>query len=135
MRRFGGIFWALVILMALILVSTRGGEVKAADKPKPSVMTPLDQAFIVNLSDPGGRRYLKVKLVLECSNVAVAEEIKTSQARIRSNIIMLLTSKSYAQIATLAGKLKLRDQLVRLINRNVGSGQVRSIHFTDFVIQ
>ena len=104
-------------------------------KPKKMGKIHKMEPFIVNLADPGGRRYFKVQVVLEFDKAALQDELKQRRAQLRSNIILLLTSKTYTQVATMAGKIKLRNQIIRAINKVLTKGKVYSLYFTDFVIQ
>jgi flagellar FliL protein len=50
-------------------------------------------------------------------------------------VIVLLSSKSYAEIGTVEGKYQLRDEIVQRINQFIGSNGVKTVYFTEFVIQ
>jgi len=93
------------------------------------------QPFIVNLADPGGRRYLKVALLLRFSDKALNEEIKDRLGEFRSAIILLLSSKRFKDIATMRGKIKLRNELINVINKRLEGAKVYTLYFTDFVVQ
>lgn len=109
------------------------GDKAAADNPEASVY-PLDP-FIVNLSDPTGNRYLKVKLALDLSSKALADEVQKKIPRIRDAVLLLLSSKSFNEIASVEGKLKLRSELLHRINQALTKGRVSTLYFTDFVVQ
>jgi len=148
----------LIIILLVVLLAVGGGAVvilkmmsKPADesgasvrkKAKPSKAGALQQArykfamqpFIVNLADPGGRRYLKVALLLRFSEKALNEEIKDRLGEFRSAIILLLSSKRFKDIATMRGKIKLRNELINAINKRLEGAKVYTLYFTDFVVQ
>lgn len=91
--------------------------------------------FIVNLMDEGGRRYLRVKMDLVLSSKESEEEIKKKKPEIRDIIITTLSGKRFNDIATLEGKMRLRDELKENINKILMTGKVLNIYFTEFVIQ
>ena len=91
--------------------------------------------FIVNLLDDSGRRYLKLSIKLELSTEKLGEEIREKMPEIQDSILILLSSKSYHDIADVAGKLRLRTEIIERINHTLTTGEVKKIYFTDFVIQ
>ncbi len=88
----------------------------------------------VNLSDPGGRRYLKLGMEVEV-NADVSGELKAQNARIRDAVIMLLAGKSYADISTPDGKVLLKAEVAARLNQILGAQRVIRVYFTDFVVE
>ena len=101
----------------------RGGNLVL---PLPTIM--------VNLSEPGGRRYLKLGLEVEV-NSDVAAQLKSQNARIRDAIIMLLAGKSYGDIASPDGKVLLKAEIAARLNQILGAQKVVRVYFTDFVVE
>ena len=92
-------------------------------------------SFIVNLRDNSGRRYLKLSITLELASSSAATDIDRQEAKIRDSIIVLLSSKTYAEIGTVEGKYQLRDEVVLRINQFLEDKPVKTAYFTEFVIQ
>lgn len=90
-------------------------------------------SIVVNLQEPGGRRYLKLGLEVEV-NSDVANKLKENNARIRDAIIMLLAGKTYGEISTPDGKVLLKAEIAGRINQILGSQRVVRVYFTDFVV-
>jgi flagellar FliL protein len=90
--------------------------------------------FIVNLTNTAGNRYLKVTINIEIDSGSV-EEAKGRNAQIRDSIITLLSSKSYADVGSVSGKYQLRDEIAARVNLILTEGKVKSVYFTEFVIQ
>lgn len=90
--------------------------------------------FIVNLFDPKSVRYLKVTLQLELADIK-KEEVDTQVPKIRDSLIILISSKKLEEVASMEGKLRLREEILFRINRILGEGKTREIYFTDFVVQ
>ena len=88
----------------------------------------------VNLSDPGGRRYLKLGMEVE-ANADISTELKVQEARIRDAIIMLLAGKSYGDVASPDGKVMLKAEVAARLNQILGAQRVIRIYFTDFVVE
>ncbi|MCD6569297.1 MAG: flagellar basal body-associated FliL family protein [Deltaproteobacteria bacterium] len=91
--------------------------------------------FIVNLTDAQGTRYLKVTIRLEMSSELLATEIDEKMAQVRDEIIMLLSSKSFDDISTIAGKRALKREIINGVNKYLSTGQVLRVYFSEFVIQ
>lgn len=107
---------------------------------------------IVNLAEPGGRRYLQIGVVLEClphdatfyqltgeaRSRAEAEAVKELDALkpvLEDVIIGLLTSRTYAEIFTVEGKNRLKEEMMAQVNGLLSHDQVAGIYFTEFLVQ
>jgi flagellar FliL protein len=92
-------------------------------------------SFVVNLVDPSGKRYLKLTLSLELENEKLKEEVDNRLPRLQDGILVLLSTKSFADISTLEGKRRLRMEIINRINAILKTGKVKSVFFSEFVIQ
>lgn len=91
--------------------------------------------FIVNLADPLGRRFLRMTLDVEVLNKTVVSDLQNAESRIRDAIILLLSSKSFSDLASMESKITLKNQIVERLNQIMGGGKVTNVYFTEFVIQ
>ena len=99
--------------------------------------------FIVNLADPGGNRYLRVTMDLELvgkptdksAGKAGGDELAKRMPQIRDAILMILSTKRYADISTPEGKTALREEILSAVNSLLASSQISRIYFKEFVIQ
>ncbi len=91
--------------------------------------------FLVNLADPLGRRYLKMTLDVECVSPEAAEELNKNMPKVRDAIILLLSSKTYADLATLENKTLLKMEIVKKLNLVLGKPDIAQVYFTEMVIQ
>lgn len=117
--------------------SQKGNEAIAETEqspPKVSIAHEM-KPFIVNLFGEKGRRYLKTKLELECDNKAIEEELTKRDSQLRDAILLLLASKTFDDISSPDGKVELRAELIARINQFVKAGTVRTLYFTEFVVQ
>ncbi len=112
-------------------------QVPAASGQTAGAMGPIKEmdAFIVNLTDAQGTRYLKVAVQLEMSNLLLADEIDQKTPQIRDEVILLLSSKSFDDVATVAGKRALKRGMINGINKYLATGQILRVYFTEFVVQ
>ncbi|MBN2297493.1 MAG: flagellar basal body-associated FliL family protein [Deltaproteobacteria bacterium] len=97
-------------------------------------MKSLD-SFIVNLTDAQGTRYLKVVMQLEMSNDILGTEIDRKTPQIRDEIIMLLSSKAFDDVSSIAGKRALKRGVLNSVNRYLTTGRVLRVYFSEFVVQ
>ena len=91
--------------------------------------------LIVNLADDSGGRYLKIKFEMELSSQAVLTEIDKRLPQVTDSVIMLLSSKSYNDMASPEGKDQMRNEIVLHLNSFLKTGTVTRIYFTEFVMQ
>lgn len=154
----GGLKWIIMILMLLLLLGGGGfavywflmgpgakpaehaaeeqGQAESAQSQQnmiPEIVTL--PAFIVNLADPLGRRFLRLTLDVEVVGKEAAADLSRSGSRVRDAIILLLSSKSYADLASMESKITLKNEIVDRLNQIVGGARVSNVYFTEFVIQ
>jgi flagellar FliL protein len=103
-----------------------------AEKPHTGTIVPLDP-FIANLADEDGRRYLKATLQVEFFEAHEPEEFKLPQ--VRDLLITLFSSKVFAEIRTPEGKAVLREDIINRLNRAMHKDVVKSVYFTEFIVQ
>lgn len=104
----------------------------ASEKEFIGELVPLE-TFLVNLAGSRGRKLAKINMELELNNAEVHEEIDKIKPKIRDIIIIILSSKSYAQISTKEGKDKLREEIRDQVNLFLTKGQIKRVYFTEFI--
>lgn len=139
----------IIIPVVLVLVLAGGGAFayfkffmphgpqqasEAAKKPDVIIIHEMD-TFIVNLSDSGGKRFLKVAMKAKMSSQAGEEEFKARNFELRDIILTILTSKETEEIVRPEDKASLKQQIIAALNRSLHKGQVEDLYFTDFLIQ
>jgi len=121
------------------LDNLRAGEesAKASEKTDQSGIGPIFalEPFIVNLSDQGGKRYLRITMGLELGDPKFAEEMTKRLPQIRDSILMILPTRKVDELQTAEGKHSLRTEMISNLNELLGKEMVKKIYFTEFVIQ
>lgn len=102
--------------------------------PKDTVLVSLP-TFVVNLADPLGRRYLKLTLDVEMRNQDAADKLSQNEPKVRDAVILLLSSKTFADLSTMESKIGLKDEIVKRLNQIVGGSNVLRVYFTELVVQ
>jgi flagellar protein FliL len=111
-------------------------ETKASQVERASVIVPL-KSFIVNLADKTGqgKRYLKLTMELEVGGEEAKIRLDKQEPQIRDTVLMLLSGQTLTEITTIDGKIEMKQALTSRINQILGGDLVRSIYFTEFVVQ
>lgn len=91
----------------------------AAKPGTPPVFVPLEP-FTVNLADKDVDRFAQIGVTLEVADAKFGEQIKAYMPAIRSNILMVLSHKTSAELLSLEGKQKLAKEINRESVRPMG---------------
>lgn len=128
------------------------GEAVIAEKPKKEekkshapIYLGLDP-FTVNLTSDAGDQFLQVTLSLDIGEAEAQEKVKIFLPKIRNDIMLHLSGKKPAELATREGKEALAAELRKQINTLVTpeltpkegkptAPPVREVLFTSFIIQ
>lgn len=95
-------------------------------------LIPLE-TFLVNLAGSRGQKLAKINMELEVNNNEVQKEIDKLKPKIRDIIIIILSSKSYAQVSSKEGKDSLREEIRDQVNLFLTKGQINRVYFTEFI--
>jgi flagellar FliL protein len=119
--------------------------------PGEGIMVPMSTK-IINLVDPGGRRYIRLTVVVEVAPdnpeyATLPEEEKTAylttfEEKLNSKlpvmddtVITLLSTKTYEDLYTADGKEKLRTEILDILSQKLVDLKILAIYFTEFVVQ
>ena len=91
--------------------------------------------FLVNLSDPLGRRYLKLGVEVEVRDAEAQAALTKYEAKIKDTLLLLLSSKTYEGLSTMKAKVELKQEIADRLNQIIGNGGVLRVYITEMVIQ
>jgi flagellar FliL protein len=91
--------------------------------------------FVVNLADPSGDKYARIRIELELKNDEILEKIEKISPRIYDSILMILSSKLSEEIRSIEGKNKMKEEIIESINTIFRDEEIIAIYFREFVIQ
>ncbi len=91
--------------------------------------------FLVNLADPQGRRYLKLALDVEVKDKAAADQLNKSMPKVKDSLLLLLSSKTYEDLASIENKILLKKEIVERMTLVMGEQKVMRVYITEIVIQ
>lgn len=121
----------------------------AVDKGKPPTFVPMDP-FTVNLAAENGEHFLQAALVLKVADPKAGEELKVYMPEIRHRVNLILSSRKPSEIANIAGREDLADEIMEETNDVLGyppppkrasrravepTGPVLAVLFNTFIIQ
>ncbi|MRS03555.1 flagellar basal body-associated FliL family protein [bacterium] len=107
---------------------------------------------IINLSDPLGRKYIRITVVMEFApeestyfEMPVEEkaayvseftaEVNSKLPIIDDAVVTLISSKTFEELYTAQGKENLRMELSNLITQRLPEYHILSVYLTEFVVQ
>ena len=126
--------WQVVDGSALLGMKKPPEAEKKPEKEPQKFIYKMDP-FIVNLGDAERMRYLKLKLEIESAETKSNEEYEKRLPQLRDSVFTILTGKSSREIMDSAGKAKLRNEIAARLNQLLTTFQVRTVYFSEFVIQ
>jgi flagellar FliL protein len=147
-RKKGGGFTKLIFIVLPVLLLLGGGAwwflgsssgtVQAEEaKIEERGIVPFE-TFLVNLTDPGGNRFLKCTLQLVFASEAEAKHVADNEALMghaRSAILELLTEQNAPALITAEGKQKLKDAVKAHVAKVLAKYKVVDVLFSEFVVQ
>jgi flagellar FliL protein len=114
--------------------SAHGGAASAEATPGVLTLEP----FIVNLADADGARYIKCTMRLVLDSREAAEMVKADElsvTKIRDRMLTVLSTKTFAEVATAAGKETLRQEVQQQVDPVLRKGRIAEVYFTEFIVQ
>jgi len=92
------------------------------------------ETFVLNLADSDQRAYLRVGIDLGL-NRQIGRGEQAPIAEVRDTILGVLGEARVDDLLTAAGKVKLKENLLRELQKRVPELGVEEVYFTEFLIQ
>lgn len=125
----GGAYWAYFA----------APSASAAEEPPPKPPAVLSlEPFVVNLADPGGRRFIRLTLGLVVDgeeHVAEFAEDAILRTRVRSALIELLALQTAEALVKPDGKAALKGRVAEVVMAHAAQLKVTDVLFTEFIVQ
>ncbi len=133
----GGFFMMWSKMSSMNTVSSEEAEKGEEAEETVETMGPIKklETFIVNLADKDGTRYLRISMDLELINEETGQLVDKRLPKIRDTILMILPTKKYEDIDTVEGKSSLRNEMITKLNEVMIPEKIKTIYFTEFVVQ
>jgi len=108
----------------------------AAPAAKPATFLDVPEVM-VNLASNGTERsqYLKVKIVLELPDQALAQQITPLMPRVMDTFQVFLREMRPTDLEGSAGLFRLKEELTRRVNLAIAPGRINAVLFKEFIVQ
>jgi flagellar protein FliL len=108
----------------------------AAAPAKPPAFVDVPEV-LVNLSTVGADRtqYLKVKIVLEIPDAALAPQIESTMPRVMDAFQTYLRELRPTDLDGSAGLYRLKEELTRRVNSAIAPSRITAVLFKEIVVQ
>ena len=119
------------------MFSGGGKEAGASAAPtKPPAYVDVPEV-LVNLSNVGSDRtqYLKVKIVLEIPDAALAPQIEQTMPRVMDTFQTYLRELRPTDLDGSAGLYRLKEELTRRVNAAIAPNRINAVLFKEIVVQ
>ena len=147
-KKKGGFGKFLLIVVPMLLIAGGGGwwylagsggtvAAEEAASIEERGVVPFE-TFLVNLSDPGGNRFLKATIQVVVESEAEAKHVEANTALMshaRSAILELLTEQNAQALVTTDGKKKLKEAIASAVAKVLKKQKVLDVLFSEFVVQ
>ena len=142
-----------IAAMVLMLLTAAGATLYIYNnyvKPEPKVTATiapvkkltyynLQQPIIANFAKGSEARLIKISISILTEDEAVEQALKQHEPLIRNNLLMLISNQNPAELEHLAGKEKLRedilDEVRDIVKEMADINGVKDVLFTTFVMQ
>ena len=153
----GGKKWLIPVIGGVLLAAGLGAGIawylsSQATEPQPTDEVPgeaqpsgpatyvaLEPAFVVNLADPGGDRYLQVEVQLMTRTPGLEEKLTLHMPVIRNRLLLLFSQQTVDGVRTREAKEALQEQALKevqaVLTEATGSAGIDALYFTSFVTQ
>jgi flagellar basal body-associated protein FliL len=128
--------FSVVVLAAVGIwfgIRRQAEPAEAAGEPRIKATLHLE-TFVLNLSDPDERSYLRVGI-----DLGLKREMKRGEeapvAEVRDTILGVLAQGKVDDLLTAAGKARLKESLLAALQQRIPSLGVEEVYFTEFLIQ
>ena len=138
-KRRNGIAYSIPVLMLAALgvwfwMHRDSGARVEAGGPMQIRSTLHLETFVLNLSDPEQRSFLRVGIDLGLNRELKRDE-PAPMAAIRDTILSVLAQGKVDDLLTAEGKTKLKASLVAALQQRLPQLEVQEVYFTEFLIQ
>ncbi|MBK1885521.1 flagellar basal body-associated protein FliL [Marinobacter sp. DY40_1A1] len=104
----------------------------------PSVYLEIEKALVTTVQGEGRQRYVQVYVSLESLGPQALAAAKLHMPLIRSQLVMVLGSSSFAELQTPEGRKNLADSMLDTVNQVLeqeGEPTITRVLFRNFVVQ
>jgi flagellar FliL protein len=117
-----------------------GGHGEGAPALPPLAPAPIRiltmEPFRVNLADNNARRFLRVIVAIDVETEEMQKEMQARMPRIRDSLLLLFSSKTSFDLNGPQGRLRLRMEILRTINNDLGiANKITKAFYMEFLVE
>lgn len=121
----GGLVALLVVAATIVvlMMNKQHDEEEGASNRAGAVLVPTFlplETLVVNLSDPGGDRFIQLGITLELQDDKTAEQVKQFMPSIRDGILRLVSQRNADELLRREGKEQLAADIRKEVARPLG---------------
>jgi len=131
---FAAVFGATMFFIHQVLPDRNQFTTVKGNGAAVKYLVPLEEPLVINLADPGGRRYIRLNMTIAVDAEETQGEIVRRGPQIRDLVIGIFRVKTVAEISEKEGYNSIRNEIVNVINEFLPAGKVVDIFFTEFLI-
>jgi flagellar basal body-associated protein FliL len=131
---FAAVFAATMFFIKQVLPDRNQFTTVRGNGNSVKYLVPLEEPLVINLADPGNRRYIKLNMTIAVDAEETQAEIVKRGPQIRDLIITVFRAKTASEISEKEGYDSLRNELIIAITEFLSAGKVVDIFFTEFLI-
>ena len=91
--------------------------------------------FVVNLSDEGGKKFLKAKLAVGFESKKLTTELEENKMVVRDIVISVLKSKKTVDYLTEKGVDDIKNEIIKRLNPYFEKGQISNVYIYEQITQ
>lgn len=106
---------------------------KGSEAAAPPVL--LLENLVLNPASSGGSRYLLMSIAIESADAKAVAALTLRDAELKDLILTTLSKKTVDELSDVAGRERIKTELISAITERFGKAAVRQLYFPQFVIQ
>ena len=119
----------LSVTTTLLLLGDDSAAPAAAEQPEAAAAAPakkagqipiyltLDPAFVVNLNDDSGVRFLQVSVSVMAYSQEALDKVESNMPLLRHHLVLLFSNQKFADVKTREGKVKLQEDALATVRK------------------
>lgn len=123
-------------LIAVLAGCSADAEAAAEQDSRPGIVQL--ESFLTNINDPSGERYCKLTIKLAVTPAEAVGDIEDDallQARMRDQVLTVLSGKTFHELSDPKGKELFREDVRAKLGELLKAAEIQQVLFSEFVVQ
>lgn len=133
-----GLFKILSLPSEPVIVNTVAPDGDEGVEEDPEIPGPIHafEAFLVNLNEPGGGRFLRVSVEVEVVDEEALQTLQSNERRVRDEVLRYLSNLRVETTLGETNRLRIQDGIIARISPILGDEEsIKRVYLPDFVVQ